>query len=343
MATSGSTMTGQLVSTHDGTNIEKICHGVAKGSTPSSSDNKNICWTDSTQETGNAGQLARMGHAINTSGHSVISMYAVKNEANSDSVSGFFADADAGTVSAVVNGTFYPILHSNNYPNYCVATSGGTMTGALEYNNGGNSSAALIIRHNATRGSAPASAQSKFIQFMGRDDETASGSVFHSVATTGINVTELRAMSQMGDGYSSLRIQQGSNGKGAPYFYQGADSTLGVAAAGPYELWHKGNLSLTTFSPTSASAMGTLNRRFFARLGPIVFFQFVFTNSSTISSNTNIFTGLPAAVQTSDAPLIQYGGTANREIYINSSGQMKVSGSISTGNWVANGWYYTSA
>ena len=99
---------------------------------------------------------------------------------------------------------------------------------------------------------------------------------------------------------------------------------------------------ISTFSPTSASAMGTLNRRYFARLGPIVFFQFTFTNSSTISSNTNIFTGLPKPPQTMDAPLVQYGGTANREIYINTSGQMKVSGSISTGNWVANGWYYTT-
>lgn len=112
------------------------------------------------------------------------------------------------------------------------------------------------------------------------------------------------------------------------------------------DIWHKGNLPIKQLSPTAATISGvTFNRSYFYRMGPIVYCQANLTLSSgtTVPTNTNLFTGLPAAVGTTDMPFVYTGGNANRSVYINSVGQLKTSGSTTAGTWVFNGWYYTTA
>lgn len=124
-----------------------------------------------------------------------------------------------------------------------VSKSGDTMTGVLTSIRGVDDGAAMIIRHNSAKGSAPSTAQSKYIQFSGSGTTGNTGLLINQLSTAG-NVTSLvRANSLLGNGYSDLRVVQYANGTGVLQFYQSADATLNVSASGPHEILHAGNFS----------------------------------------------------------------------------------------------------
>lgn len=223
-----------------------------------------------------------------------------------------------------------------------VSKSGDTMTGILNIKRADNDGSAIIIYHNFNKGDTPTASQSKYITFYSKDSKNL-GLVLNNTSTANFSKTLLRAYSNLGSGFADLYIQNGANGVGVPYFQQGADTVLGVEAAGPWELWHKGNLPIEELNPTATTDTSiSIARSKFYHIGNVVLVQAVFTTTATVATNTNLFTGLPKAVQTIDMPCTNNGGTTNRTVYVNTSGQLKVSGSFAAGGYTFNGWYLSS-
>ena len=102
--------------------------------------------------------------------------------------------------------------------------------------------------------------------------------------------------------------------------------------------------TIQTFSPTFASPAGvTINRSHFMRLGPMVWVHIVMTLSSALSSQTNIYTGMPAADAVTDIPAIGYTNGDLRTLLVNSAGKLYAGVAMPAGSYAINGWYYSTS
>ena len=173
-------------------------------------------------------------------------------------------------------GTEIALLQANK-----VSKSGDTMTDG----------AATIIRHNAPKGEKPASTQSKYVQFSGSGTTGNTGLLINQITNAG-NITSLvRANSLLGTGYCDMRVLQYADGTGVLQFYQGADSTLNVPADGPYEIYHKGNLPISTAIKMDVISLNSGNTAFTVPTNSRHFLFFASTNCHGVAELQAISTG----------------------------------------------------
>lgn len=159
-------------------------------------------------------------------------------------------------------------------------------------------------------------------------------------ALSGVSVngkTIYGTFTQYGDTYKTQVFCAGPAGVARIYirrYLTGSSSWSPFAALTPYG-------EMETLTPTKAQSTTTINRSHFMRLGPLVFVHFGITTSTSYSTNTNLFTGLPVPDDTTDFVAASNGSAY--KAYINTSGQLKNAGAWPAENYSLNGWYYTTA
>ena len=216
--------------------------------------------------------------------------------------------------------------------------TGGEISGQVRMTS--NEVAPLRIKHSFPVGTNPSAIEYRSIYFT--DNSTSSTNTLASLSTrvdtNGSSYVDILAANNLASGSTNtgFRISQSYNGTG---------NVQARIAGTDYDLWHKGNFAQAAYTPTKSSSLTslTVNRAQFYRMGPIVLLQINMTNSAQITSNTTLFTGFPKPAATVDVPLLQTGSTANRSVYVDTSGNLKVSGTMAAATWVVNGWYYTTA
>lgn len=177
--------------------------------------------------------------------------------------------------------------------------------------------------------------------FTGSIDSTSITPGIYELAGVSVNgKTIYGTFTQYGDTYKTQVFCAGPAGVARIYirrYLTNSSSWSPFAALTPYG-------ELTTLTPTSeAPNTVTVNRSHFMRLGPMVWVHIVMTLSSALSSQTNIYTGMPAADAVTDLPAIGYTNGDLKTVLVNSAGKLYAGGAMPAGLYAINGWYYSTS
>lgn len=108
-------------------------------------------------------------------------------------------------------------------------------------------------------------------------------------------------------------------------------------------------IKLETTTPTATNITAGTNvsaqTKYCYTMGGSVYIDIIFTVSSSLSTGSNIFTGLPGVPTVGGSGQTVYFAAINRAssaaqvVYVNSSGQLKCSGAMAAGDYILHGVY----